>query len=38
MEGGWIKLMMKIGVVMEEVGKHGDKREKGGRRREDSYA
>ena len=25
--------MMKIGVVMGEVGKHGDKREKGGRRR-----
>ena len=33
MEGGWIKLMIKIGVVMGEVGKHGDKREKGGRRR-----
>ena len=26
-------MMMKIGVVMGEVGKHGDKREKGGRRK-----
>ena len=30
MEGGWIKLMIKIGVVMGEVGKHGDKREEKG--------
>ena len=30
---GLDKFMMKIGVVMGEVGKHGDKREKGGRRR-----
>ena len=30
--------MIKIGVVMGEVGKHGDKREKGGRRKGDSYA
>ena len=27
--------MIKIGVVMGEVGNHGDKREKGGRRRGD---
>ena len=30
---GLDKFMMKIGVVMGEVGKHGDKREKGGRRK-----
>ena len=30
--------MIKIGVVMGEVGEHGDKREKGGRRSDDSYA
>ena len=30
---GLDKFMMKIGVVMGEVCKHGDKREKGGRRR-----
>ena len=30
---GLDKFMMKIGVVMGEVGKHEDKREKGGRGR-----
>ena len=30
--------MIKIGVVMGEVRENGDKREKGGRRRGDSYA
>ena len=30
---GLDKFMMKTGVVMGEVRKHGDKREKGGRRR-----
>jgi len=27
-DGGWIELMIKIGVVMGEVGENGDKREK----------